>query len=211
MKFTCSFHGLSNFQSIECNYHFRSIETRCATGEAWNSIMLACLSAECEPMTGKTGEECGSPMSYGYFVSFIFFCSFLVSHFIRRLRFIYCVTNSNSPRMNTQCDIIPIIIADVESVRCRYYGQFWLSNARLEYIGRPSFGWICACLGRIWPKSRVSNIVNFFCSSKSKQTQNFRTFVHLFENFIFWFWEWIRVHLWEPPKPISRNRSCKIF
>lgn len=72
-------------QSIDRNFWFRSMQTRCATGEAWNSIMLACISAECEPMTGKTGEECGSPMSYGYFVSFIFFCSFLVSHFISAL------------------------------------------------------------------------------------------------------------------------------
>lgn len=53
---------------------------RCATGEAWNNIMLACLPTECDPDTGKFGkEECGSPISYGYFVSFIFFCSFLVS------------------------------------------------------------------------------------------------------------------------------------
>lgn len=52
---------------------------RCATGEAWNSIMLACLHGECDPLTGKEGQDCGSPpMAYAYFVSFIFLCSFLM-------------------------------------------------------------------------------------------------------------------------------------
>ncbi|XP_055309467.1 voltage-dependent calcium channel type A subunit alpha-1-like isoform X3 [Sitodiplosis mosellana] len=55
---------------------------RCATGEAWNSIMLACLPGKCDPNVEKKEngeeEECGSPMSYGYFVSFIFLCSFLM-------------------------------------------------------------------------------------------------------------------------------------
>lgn len=42
--------------------------------------MLACLATDCEPASNKTGkDECGGPMAYGYFVSFIFFCSFLVS------------------------------------------------------------------------------------------------------------------------------------
>nr|CAD7439410.1 unnamed protein product [Timema bartmani] len=62
---------------------------RCATGEAWPNIMLACVAGRpCDPMAGKcstngtfTGkcEECGSSLAYAYFVSFIFFCSFLVS------------------------------------------------------------------------------------------------------------------------------------
>ncbi|XP_031635540.1 voltage-dependent calcium channel type A subunit alpha-1-like isoform X2 [Contarinia nasturtii] len=52
---------------------------RCATGEAWNSIMLACLPGHCDVKTGKFGDgDCGSPMAYGYFVSFIFLCSFLM-------------------------------------------------------------------------------------------------------------------------------------
>lgn len=41
--------------------------------------MLACLHGECDPLSGKEGQDCGSPpMAYGYFVSFIFLCSFLV-------------------------------------------------------------------------------------------------------------------------------------
>ena len=45
--------------------------------------MLACLPGDCDPRVEKKEngdeEDCGSPMSYGYFVSFIFLCSFLVS------------------------------------------------------------------------------------------------------------------------------------
>ncbi|XP_031638626.1 voltage-dependent calcium channel type A subunit alpha-1 isoform X5 [Contarinia nasturtii] len=51
---------------------------RCATGEAWPNIMLACLKGPCDSKSGKQGEDCGSPIAYAYFVSFIFFCSFLM-------------------------------------------------------------------------------------------------------------------------------------
>ncbi|MED6237889.1 Voltage-dependent P/Q-type calcium channel subunit alpha-1A, partial [Ataeniobius toweri] len=52
---------------------------RSATGEAWHDIMLACLGGkECDPLSGNTGPECGSQVAYLYFVSFIFFCSFLM-------------------------------------------------------------------------------------------------------------------------------------
>lgn len=58
---------------------------RCATGEAWPSIMLSCIKGqECDVKArsskSQQGEKtCGSNLAYGYFVSFIFFCSFLVS------------------------------------------------------------------------------------------------------------------------------------
>ncbi|XP_048104593.1 voltage-dependent P/Q-type calcium channel subunit alpha-1A-like isoform X1 [Alosa alosa] len=52
---------------------------RSATGEAWHDIMLACLGGNpCDPDSGNTKPECGSNMAYAYFVSFIFFCSFLM-------------------------------------------------------------------------------------------------------------------------------------
>ncbi|XP_053600619.1 voltage-dependent calcium channel type A subunit alpha-1 isoform X7 [Plodia interpunctella] len=53
---------------------------RCATGESWPNIMLACLKpAKCDKDTGKPANEaCGSTLAYAYFVSFIFFCSFLM-------------------------------------------------------------------------------------------------------------------------------------
>nr|XP_014290084.1 voltage-dependent calcium channel type A subunit alpha-1 isoform X17 [Halyomorpha halys] len=52
---------------------------RCATGEAWPSIMLSCVKNKpCDAKSGKTGNECGSSLAYAYFVSFIFFCSFLM-------------------------------------------------------------------------------------------------------------------------------------
>ncbi|KAJ8883093.1 hypothetical protein PR048_014932 [Dryococelus australis] len=50
----------------------------CATGEAWPNIMLACVANQpCDPLSNKKGNECGSNLAYAYFVSFIFFCSFL--------------------------------------------------------------------------------------------------------------------------------------
>ncbi|KAH8301016.1 hypothetical protein KR044_011486 [Drosophila immigrans] len=53
---------------------------RCATGEAWPNIMLACLKGKaCDDDAEKgAGEYCGSTLAYAYFVSFIFFCSFLM-------------------------------------------------------------------------------------------------------------------------------------
>ncbi|XP_058802800.1 voltage-dependent calcium channel type A subunit alpha-1 isoform X3 [Phymastichus coffea] len=52
---------------------------RCATGEAWPNIMLACVAeSSCDPRSKETGNKCGSNLAYAYFVSFIFFCSFLM-------------------------------------------------------------------------------------------------------------------------------------
>ncbi|XP_063831106.1 voltage-dependent calcium channel type A subunit alpha-1 isoform X3 [Ostrinia nubilalis] len=56
---------------------------RCATGESWPNIMLACLKpTKCaktpDPQGSKSNEVCGSTLAYAYFVSFIFFCSFLM-------------------------------------------------------------------------------------------------------------------------------------
>ncbi|XP_041481260.1 voltage-dependent calcium channel type A subunit alpha-1-like isoform X7 [Lytechinus variegatus] len=58
---------------------------RCATGEAWQSIMMSCLpGAPCadpdksNPTGIKPDDTCGSNFSYVYFVSFSFLCSFLM-------------------------------------------------------------------------------------------------------------------------------------
>ncbi|XP_076352294.1 voltage-dependent calcium channel type A subunit alpha-1-like isoform X1 [Tachypleus tridentatus] len=52
---------------------------RCATGENWQTIMLSCIKGRlCDPRSSKSGYECGSNLAYVYFVSFIFFCSFLM-------------------------------------------------------------------------------------------------------------------------------------
>ncbi|CAH1183785.1 unnamed protein product [Phaedon cochleariae] len=52
---------------------------RCATGENWPSIMLSCIKGRyCDPHSGKSGRQCGHNIAYAYFVSFIFFCSFLM-------------------------------------------------------------------------------------------------------------------------------------
>uniref|UniRef100_G3PGW6 Voltage-dependent P/Q-type calcium channel subunit alpha-1A n=1 Tax=Gasterosteus aculeatus aculeatus TaxID=481459 RepID=G3PGW6_GASAC len=52
---------------------------RSATGESWHEIMLSCLGSKgCDPLSGNNEPECGSQFAYLYFVSFIFFCSFLM-------------------------------------------------------------------------------------------------------------------------------------
>ncbi|XP_050506047.1 voltage-dependent calcium channel type A subunit alpha-1 isoform X9 [Diabrotica virgifera virgifera] len=52
---------------------------RCATGENWPSIMLSCVKGKmCDENSGKDGHQCGHNIAYAYFVSFIFFCSFLM-------------------------------------------------------------------------------------------------------------------------------------
>ncbi|XP_074977774.1 voltage-dependent P/Q-type calcium channel subunit alpha-1A isoform X14 [Caretta caretta] len=52
---------------------------RSATGEAWHEIMLSCLSGKpCDENSGIKEHECGNEFAYFYFVSFIFFCSFLM-------------------------------------------------------------------------------------------------------------------------------------
>ena len=54
---------------------------RCATGENWPNIMLACTGpAKCDmSIKGKKpGDTCGSVIAYPYFILFIFLCSFLM-------------------------------------------------------------------------------------------------------------------------------------
>ncbi|XP_069378139.1 voltage-dependent R-type calcium channel subunit alpha-1E [Paralichthys olivaceus] len=55
---------------------------RSATGESWQEIMLSCLGGQqCEMDPSLTSEPeggCGSDFAYFYFVSFIFFSSFLM-------------------------------------------------------------------------------------------------------------------------------------
>ncbi|CAL8242547.1 unnamed protein product [Merluccius merluccius] len=57
---------------------------RCATGEAWQEIMLACApSRPCEKGSTNenislTTEECGSQFAIFYFVSFYMLCAFLI-------------------------------------------------------------------------------------------------------------------------------------
>lgn len=55
---------------------------RCATGEAWQEIMLACLPGKlCDSESDyNPGEErtCGSGFAIIYFISFYMLCAFLV-------------------------------------------------------------------------------------------------------------------------------------
>ncbi len=83
MKSSCHGHIIARSND------FSFLTFRCATGEAWPSIMLACEAGRpCDPRSHKYNETtgkpldpdktCGSQVAYLYFVSFIFFCSFLM-------------------------------------------------------------------------------------------------------------------------------------
>lgn len=53
---------------------------RCATGEAWQRIMLACIGGmKCDEKSDQQGYNCGLDVAYFYFCSFVFLCCFLVS------------------------------------------------------------------------------------------------------------------------------------
>ena len=56
--------------------------SRCATGEAWQEILLACSYGQlCDPESDYgPGEErtCGTDFAYYYFLSFYMLCAFLV-------------------------------------------------------------------------------------------------------------------------------------
>ncbi|EFN73328.1 Voltage-dependent L-type calcium channel subunit alpha-1C [Camponotus floridanus] len=67
----------NNFQSFFAGL---MLLFRCATGEAWPNIMLDCVKGRpCDAKAEKNEPGgCGSNIAYAYFVSFIFFCSFLM-------------------------------------------------------------------------------------------------------------------------------------
>ncbi|XP_053287158.1 voltage-dependent R-type calcium channel subunit alpha-1E [Pleuronectes platessa] len=69
----------NNFKSFSCAL---MLLFRSATGESWQEIMLSCLGGQqCETDPSLTSEQeggCGSDFAYFYFVSFIFFSSFLM-------------------------------------------------------------------------------------------------------------------------------------
>jgi voltage-dependent calcium channel N type alpha-1B len=74
--------------SSNADYFCKTKFSRCATGESWPNIMLACLRGKpCDPSAKKDGDSCGSSLAYAYFVSFIFFCSFLVRKFFSQILF----------------------------------------------------------------------------------------------------------------------------
>ncbi|QQP56291.1 Uncharacterized protein FKW44_000905, partial [Caligus rogercresseyi] len=89
--------GLDANTAIERHNNFRHIGQafmmlfRCSTGEAWPDIMMACVAGRpCDPralqVNKTTGEivpkTCGSSMTYVYFISFIFLCSFIMLNIV---------------------------------------------------------------------------------------------------------------------------------
>nr|XP_032828240.1 voltage-dependent L-type calcium channel subunit alpha-1D-like [Petromyzon marinus] len=80
--------ALQDGTHINRNNHFQTflqsilLLFRCATGEAWQEIMLACMPGQrCHPGLGLPRHEaysCGSSFSVLYFVSFFMLCAFLI-------------------------------------------------------------------------------------------------------------------------------------
>ncbi|XP_075394260.1 voltage-dependent L-type calcium channel subunit alpha-1F isoform X2 [Tenrec ecaudatus] len=80
--------ALQDNTQINRNNHFQTFPQavlllfRCATGEAWQEVMLASLPGNrCDPESDiNPGEEfnCGSNFAFAYFISFFMLCAFLI-------------------------------------------------------------------------------------------------------------------------------------
>ncbi|XP_048344565.1 voltage-dependent L-type calcium channel subunit alpha-1F [Sphaerodactylus townsendi] len=80
--------ALQDYTPINRNNNFQTFPQavlllfRCATGEAWQEIMLACMPGKrCDPESDyEPGEEftCGSYFAIVYFISFFMLCAFLI-------------------------------------------------------------------------------------------------------------------------------------
>merc|ERR1719189_851779 len=66
---------------------------RCSTGEAWPELMMACISGrDCDELSFHINETtnlpvdpdktCGNNVSYAYYVTFIFLCSFIMLNIV---------------------------------------------------------------------------------------------------------------------------------
>lgn len=75
---------LATIEREQADHHrlSRMLTVRCATGEAWQEIMLACLPGKlCDTESDyNPGEErtCGSGFAIIYFITFYMLCAFLV-------------------------------------------------------------------------------------------------------------------------------------
>lgn len=85
--FSCvylSMHTCADAYAYLCVCVCAHVSIRCATGEAWQEIMLACSpNRPCEKGStnenSTSNEDCGSQFAIIYFVSFYMLCAFLVS------------------------------------------------------------------------------------------------------------------------------------
>lgn len=104
--------------------------------------MLSCIKGrQCDPKSGKTDKECGHNLAYAYFVSFIFFCSFLVS----RIWVKYKISYSNSKISdNRQWSVLTVLIWHV--INCRpqslwFWHIFNSTNCNLFWYFKETVNW----------------------------------------------------------------------
>ena len=83
----------NNFRNI---FQAKIMLFRCATGEAWPDIMMSAVDGRpCDPDAHKWNytkygelymtdpeKKCGSPVTYIYFITFIFLCSFIMLNIV---------------------------------------------------------------------------------------------------------------------------------
>ena len=76
--------------------HMVTTLSRCSTGEAWPDIMMSAVAGRpCDPDAHKWNytkygelymtdpeKRCGNPVTYLYFISFIFLCSFIMLNIV---------------------------------------------------------------------------------------------------------------------------------
>ena len=92
--------ALDSHSAIERHNNFRNVFLaflmlfRCSTGEAWPDIMMAATGSKpCDPLVYQKNETTGeildpeklcgnTPAAFGYFISFIFLCSFIMLNIV---------------------------------------------------------------------------------------------------------------------------------
>ena len=98
---------------------------RCATGESWQQIMLSCMSKkQCDPNSQSKGtSNCGNDLAIPYFVSFIFFCSFLVCVFpdSRFWHSEFMVVIFDKKRAKLQSEFCFVVSSTFPTCSCRYF------------------------------------------------------------------------------------------
>lgn len=104
--------GKTAFPLTRCCFSLRC--DRCATGEAWQEIMLACLPGKlCDSESDyNPGEErtCGSSFAIFYFISFYMLCAFLVT-FSQTTLCVLVKPPHPKPRFTSLFQIINLFVA----------------------------------------------------------------------------------------------------
>lgn len=105
------------------------LSPRCATGEAWQDIMLACMPGKlCDPESDyNPGEEmtCGSGFAIIYFITFYMLCAFLVHRNVKQcLAYLFTSYLFNSALLLNNsviiCAVNKVVTINATTMYCQF-------------------------------------------------------------------------------------------